>query len=64
MTTKRPYNSPKNFKDAVEELLGMPDHYDMRAVRALKKLVDSGEIYKICSNNVNIISSEEEEGKQ
>jgi HD-GYP domain-containing protein (c-di-GMP phosphodiesterase class II) len=61
MTTKRPYNSPKNFKDAVEELLGMPDLYDMRAVRALKKLVDSGEIYKLCNNHVNIITSGEEE---
>ncbi|NLW74674.1 MAG: HD-GYP domain-containing protein [Clostridiales bacterium] len=61
MTTKRPYNSPKNFKEAVEELLGLPDLYDIRVVKALKKLVDSGEIYKVCGNKVNILSSEEKE---
>ncbi len=58
MTTKRPYNEPKTFKEAAEELLGMTDKYDARAVKALKQLVDSGEILKVCNNPVNTIDIE------
>ncbi len=48
MTTKRPYNQPKTFEEAAEELIGMPDIYDKKAAESLKALVDSGEIYHIC----------------
>jgi HD-GYP domain-containing protein (c-di-GMP phosphodiesterase class II) len=58
MTTKRPYNEPKTFEEAVEELLSMTDKYDVRAVKALKQLVDSGEILKVCNNPVNTIDVE------
>ncbi len=60
MTTKRPYNTPKTPEEAVEELLGMTDKYDIRAVKALKQLVDSGDIRTVCSNpvNVNVIDQE------
>lgn len=50
MTTKRPYNTPKTFEEAVDELLSMTDVYDERAVKALKMLVESGEIYEVCNN--------------
>ncbi len=58
MTTKRPYNTPKSFKEAAEELLGMTDKYDINAVMALKSLVDSGEINTTCNNPVNVIDEE------
>lgn len=48
MTTKRPYNVPKSFEEAADELVSMTEFYDESAVKALKELVDSGEIYKVC----------------
>lgn len=48
MTTKRPYNAPKSFEEAADELVSMTEFYDESAVKALKELVDSGEIYKVC----------------
>ncbi len=48
MTTKRPYNKPKTFEEAVDEMMAMPRVYDRKAVEALKALVNSGEIYHIC----------------
>lgn len=47
MTTKRPYNIPKTFEAAATELASMTDVYDKNAAKALKELVDSGEIYTI-----------------
>ena len=48
MTTKRPYNTPKSFEEAVEEMAAMPGVYDKNAVEALRALVESGEIYHVC----------------
>lgn len=44
MTTKRPYNSPKTFAEAADELFSLDDKYDISVTRALKELVDSGEL--------------------
>lgn len=54
MTTKRPYNTPKSFAEAVEELEEMTHLYDSRAIRALGQLVESGEIDAICNNPVSL----------
>lgn len=47
MTTKRPYNIPKNFPDAIEELKECGGIYDTAVVKALAELVSSGEIYDV-----------------
>ncbi len=48
MTTKRPYiKNPKTFEEAADELYGLTDQYNADAAKALKELVDSGEIYQI-----------------
>ena len=47
MTTKRPYNTPKDFSDAVDELFFMSDKYDRTVTTALKDLVYSGELFKM-----------------
>ena len=39
MTTQRPYNHPKNFPEAAEELVGMPEVYLREATQALQWLV-------------------------
>lgn len=52
MTTKRPYNCPKTYEQAAEELYAMKQEYDNTATAALKELVDSGEIYNILAANV------------
>ncbi|MDD4164410.1 MAG: HD domain-containing protein [Eubacteriales bacterium] len=44
MTTKRPYNNPKTFSEAADELYSLSDTYDITVTRALKDLVDSGEL--------------------
>ncbi len=46
MTTKRPYNAPKTFEEAVIELCDMKDKYDSRVTAALKELVLSGELHR------------------
>jgi len=54
MTTKRPYiNSPKTFEEAINELYTMPKQYNFDAVKALKELVDSGEIYQIYTDKLS-----------
>lgn len=47
MTTKRPYNIPRTFEEAADELSACERLYDKRAVEALCSLVSSGEIYHI-----------------
>lgn len=44
MTTKRPYNEPKTFSEAANELYSLNDVYDVTITRALKELIDSGEL--------------------
>ncbi|MFA7636300.1 MAG: HD-GYP domain-containing protein [Monoglobales bacterium] len=46
MTTKRPYNTPKTYSDAVIELCSMSDKYDSRVTAALKDIVFSGEFHR------------------
>lgn len=40
MTTQRPYNQPKTFKEAADELVSMIGIYDRDVVYALKELVE------------------------
>jgi len=48
MTTKRPYIvTPKTFKEAADELLGMTKQYNAQATKALSELVETGEIDQI-----------------
>lgn len=44
MTTKRPYNEPKTFQQAADELYSLSNKYDIAVLQALKDLVDSGEL--------------------
>lgn len=47
MTTKRPYNSPKTYAEAADELYKLYDKYDRTVTGALKELVDSGELLQM-----------------
>lgn len=47
MTTARPYNEKKTFKEAAEELVNQPNKYDIRVTSALKEMVDSGELERL-----------------
>lgn len=47
MTTKRPYNTQKTFEQAAQELCEMKSKYDINVCRALKEMVDSGELQKM-----------------
>lgn len=47
MTTKRPYNKLKTYKEAAEELVNLPNKYDIKVTSALKELVDSGELQQM-----------------
>jgi HD-GYP domain-containing protein (c-di-GMP phosphodiesterase class II) len=40
MTTERGYNEVKSFKDAVDEIISMPDKFDKRVALALASLVE------------------------
>jgi HD-GYP domain-containing protein (c-di-GMP phosphodiesterase class II) len=47
MTTKRSYNTLKTFTEAADELVSLPEKYDIKVTGALKELVDSGELLKM-----------------
>lgn len=47
MTTKRPYNKPRAYKEAADELYSKPEKYDITVTGALKELVDSGEFFEM-----------------
>lgn len=46
MTTVRPYNRLKSFREAADELYAQKDKYDQNVTRALKEMVESGELEK------------------
>ena len=47
MTTKRPYNILKSYEEAANELYSMKDKYDIKVTKALKDMVESGELQKM-----------------
>ncbi|PKM62830.1 MAG: HD-GYP domain-containing protein [Firmicutes bacterium HGW-Firmicutes-21] len=53
MTTKRPYNTPKTFAEAANELFSLCDKYDITVTTALKELVDSGELIRMLNEVTN-----------
>ena len=52
MTTKRPYNTPKSYLEAAEELVSMREQYCQEAAKALLELVINGEIEIALKNPV------------
>ncbi|HBL84606.1 MAG: hypothetical protein A2Y17_10575 [Clostridiales bacterium GWF2_38_85] len=47
MTSKRPYNKVLSFSEAADELYSLKAKYDIKVTRALKELVDNGELLQM-----------------